>query len=86
MSDSASHWGTSRAEVWSVSIFITDFGEVRPGPKTCIYMQAIRADMVGSKHSKKYQRAEAAMRRLEEAVTVWAEVHWHDGGVLKATP
>jgi hypothetical protein len=86
MSDSATHWGTRTAEQMVFPAFITDFGEVRPGPKTCIYMQAIRADMVGSKHSKKYQRAEAAMRRLEEAVTVWAEVHWHDGGVLKATP
>lgn len=67
-------------------VFMTDFGEITPGPKFQMLLDSLSRGLTMSKRTKEYKRCKAELDKIEDAANVIALADWMAGEVPKETP
>jgi len=69
-----------------IDVVVTDFSDVRIGPKWKRFIDERSNGITASKRTKKYKHARQVVREIESAINVMAWYEWAQGGVLEELP
>ena len=69
-----------------VEVVVTDFSDVRIGPKWAAFIADRTTGLVSNKRTKKYKQARQNAKEIETAINVMAWYEWAQGGVLEELP